>query len=44
MGEGDGGAGCGWGGRERENVLFHLSMHSLVDIHMCPDWGLNLQP
>ena len=31
--------------REREtDLLFHLSMHSLIDSYMCPDLGLNLQP
>ena len=26
------------------NLLLHLYMHLLVDSHMCPDQGLNLQP
>ena len=33
--------------RKREkniDLLFHLFMHSLVDSHMCPDQGSNLQP
>ena len=30
--------------REREDLLFHLFMHWLVDFYMCPDPGSNLQP
>ena len=31
--------------RERETDLsFHLFIHSLVDLYMCPNQGLNLQP
>lgn len=33
--------------REREgnvDLLFHLFMHSLGEVSMCPDWGSNLQP
>ena len=30
--------------RERNTLLFHLFMHSLVVSSMCPDWGWNPQP
>lgn len=29
---------------ERNNLLFHLLVHSLVDSCMFTDWGSNLQP
>ena len=34
-----------WFEREREiGSLLHVFMHSLVDSHVCPDWGYNPQP
>ena len=31
-------------GERDMDLLFHLFVHSLVDLCMCPDWGSNLQP
>ena len=41
-----------WGEKERQreeerrniHLLFHLSIHSLIDSFMCPEQGLNPQP
>ena len=30
--------------KRNTDLLLHLSMHSLVDSPMCPDWGSNPQP
>ena len=30
--------------KERNIHLFHISVHSLTDSFMCPDWGSNPQP
>ena len=31
-------------GEKNSDLLFYLSMRSLVDSHICSAWGLNLQP